>query len=242
MSWVYVRNYASEPRARAVFVGGAPVRRRRRVPELSAPSASWCTRLADPVGRETRSRLMAPSANRIQAGHDRGHRTCEQRSAAMYTSVAAAASGKRPNVLAELAAVEHEHAANRAGKLTEAGEQVPHPTRPRALNGVRGWLARQVSIAAVLPLLEGAAFADAVRYQHDADATVAMAIGERSPARVLTRLRESERMDGPRSIAQRERRHRRDRSGALRAAVFGVNDGLVSNTALVMGFSGSGAS
>ncbi|MER6226590.1 VIT1/CCC1 transporter family protein [Streptomyces sp900105755] len=31
-----------------------------------------------------------------------------------------------------------------------------------------------------------------------------------------------------------------DRSGALRAAVFGVNDGLVSNTALVMGFAGSG--
>jgi VIT1/CCC1 family predicted Fe2+/Mn2+ transporter/predicted MFS family arabinose efflux permease len=39
-----------------------------------------------------------------------------------------------------------------------------------------------------------------------------------------------------------ERRHRGDRSGALRAAVFGVNDGLVSNTALVMGFAGSGAS
>jgi VIT1/CCC1 family predicted Fe2+/Mn2+ transporter len=32
-----------------------------------------------------------------------------------------------------------------------------------------------------------------------------------------------------------------DRSGALRAGVFGVNDGLVSNTSLVMGFAGSGA-
>ena len=36
--------------------------------------------------------------------------------------------------------------------------------------------------------------------------------------------------------------HRSDRSGALRAAVFGVNDWLVSNTSLVMGFAGSGAS
>ncbi len=34
--------------------------------------------------------------------------------------------------------------------------------------------------------------------------------------------------------------HRTDRSGATRAAVFGVSDGLVSNTSLVMGFAGSG--
>ncbi|MEU0967204.1 VIT1/CCC1 transporter family protein [Streptomyces sp. NPDC005917] len=39
-----------------------------------------------------------------------------------------------------------------------------------------------------------------------------------------------------------ERSRRGDRSGALRASVFGVNDGLVSNTALVMGFAGSGVS
>jgi VIT1/CCC1 family predicted Fe2+/Mn2+ transporter/enoyl-CoA hydratase/carnithine racemase len=35
--------------------------------------------------------------------------------------------------------------------------------------------------------------------------------------------------------------HRKDRSGALRAGVFGMSDGLVSNTALVMGLAGSGA-
>ena len=35
--------------------------------------------------------------------------------------------------------------------------------------------------------------------------------------------------------------HRRDRSGALRAGVFGLSDGLVSNTALVMGLAGSGS-
>jgi VIT1/CCC1 family predicted Fe2+/Mn2+ transporter len=40
----------------------------------------------------------------------------------------------------------------------------------------------------------------------------------------------------------REPWHRGDRSGSLRAGVFGVNDGLVSNTSLVMGFAGSGAS
>ena len=41
------------------------------------------------------------------------------------------------------------------------------------------------------------------------------------------------------SIATREDWHRADKSGTLRAAIFGVNDGLVSNTALVMGFAGA---
>ncbi|MGW7237285.1 VIT1/CCC1 transporter family protein [Streptomyces sp. NPDC054804] len=49
--------------------------------------------------------------------------------------------------------------------------------------------------------------------------------------------------DETRNPAERgERTRHGDRSGALRAAVFGVNDGLVSNTALVMGFAGSGIS
>src|SRR6476469_4970265 len=47
--------------------------------------------------------------------------------------------------------------------------------------------------------------------------------------------------DDPGGIRTAERWHRGDRSGALRAEVFGVNDGLVSNTSLVMGFAGSGA-
>jgi vacuolar iron transporter family protein len=38
-----------------------------------------------------------------------------------------------------------------------------------------------------------------------------------------------------------ERWHRGDASGALRAAIFGVNDGLVSNLALVMGVTGGQA-
>jgi VIT1/CCC1 family predicted Fe2+/Mn2+ transporter len=36
--------------------------------------------------------------------------------------------------------------------------------------------------------------------------------------------------------------HRTDKSGSARAAVFGISDGLVSNTALVMGFAGTATS
>ncbi|HEX9551523.1 MAG TPA: VIT1/CCC1 transporter family protein [Candidatus Limnocylindrales bacterium] len=42
-------------------------------------------------------------------------------------------------------------------------------------------------------------------------------------------------------IASRERWHRAGRSGTLRAVIFGVSDGLVSNLALVMGVAGAGA-
>jgi vacuolar iron transporter family protein len=42
-------------------------------------------------------------------------------------------------------------------------------------------------------------------------------------------------------IARREPRPHTDRSGALRAGVFGASDGLVSSSALVMGVAGSGS-
>jgi VIT1/CCC1 family predicted Fe2+/Mn2+ transporter len=47
---------------------------------------------------------------------------------------------------------------------------------------------------------------------------------------------------GPASIVGTERWHVVSRGGSLRAAVFGMNDGLVSNFSLVMGFAGAEAS
>jgi VIT1/CCC1 family predicted Fe2+/Mn2+ transporter len=51
--------------------------------------------------------------------------------------------------------------------------------------------------------------------------------------------RRPRRAPGP---GQGESWHRTDKSGSVRAAVFGVSDGLVSNTALVMGFAGASTS
>jgi VIT1/CCC1 family predicted Fe2+/Mn2+ transporter len=45
----------------------------------------------------------------------------------------------------------------------------------------------------------------------------------------------------PTSVTQMERRHKGYGGGNLRAAVFGVNDGLVSNTSLIMGVAGASA-
>src|ERR1700760_4070320 len=69
-----------------------------------------------------------------------------------------------------------------------------------------------------------------------------MAAAERGPARTLGRLIDGGKPDPRAQVRRREPWHRGDRSGALRAGVFGISDGLVSNTALVMGFAGSGAS
>jgi VIT1/CCC1 family predicted Fe2+/Mn2+ transporter len=46
----------------------------------------------------------------------------------------------------------------------------------------------------------------------------------------------------PTSVAEVGARHRGFGGGNLRAAVFGVNDGLVSNTSLILGVAGAGAS
>src|SRR6202022_2838390 len=164
--------------------------------------------------------------------------SAERRSAALYDGLADAATGERRQVLTELATVERKHAAHWADRLTELGEPVPERGRSDLRIAALSWLARRFSIDAVLPYVERAERADAGLYAGDPDATAAMAVDERSHARVLTRLRDG---GGPATARTREPWHRGDRSGALRAAVFGINDGLVSNASLVMGFAGSGA-
>jgi VIT1/CCC1 family predicted Fe2+/Mn2+ transporter len=175
----------------------------------------------------------------------------ERHSAQLYDGLAQGATGQQREIFTELAAVERRHAGHWATKLADLGEPVPAPGRPALRTRVLSWLGRRFSADAVLPYLERAEHADAGLYQDDPDATASMAVDERSHARVVTRLRDhpGERdhpddargTDPRRSIARREPWHRGDRSGALRASVFGVNDGLVSNTSLVMGFAGSGA-
>jgi VIT1/CCC1 family predicted Fe2+/Mn2+ transporter len=93
----------------------------------------------------------------------------------------------------------------------------------------------------VLPLIERAERSDAGIYDNEPDAAPTMAADERGHARTIGTLIEGGRPGPRQQIGRREPWHRGDRSGSLRAAVFGVSDGLVSNTALVMGFAGSGA-
>jgi len=176
----------------------------------------------------------------------RGLLESERDAAELYSRLADAETGERREIFGELAETERGHAAHWAAKLQAAGAEVPAPGSPSLRTRLLGVAAGRFSTQTVLPLIERAERADAGVYDADPDALPGMAADERGHARTLARLTAgSAGDDGVGSdpiaqIARRERWHRGDRSGALRAAVFGVSDGLVSNTALVMGFAGSG--
>jgi vacuolar iron transporter family protein len=168
--------------------------------------------------------------------------SAERDAAALYSQLADAETGERQRIFRELAEIERKHAAHWEEKLRGEGVEVPAPGRPSLRTRLLGLAARQLSTSAVLPLIERAERADASTYDDDPDAAPGMADDERSHSVVISHLIEGSRPGGREQIGRREPWHRGDRSGALRAAVFGVSDGLVSNTALVMGFAGSGAS
>ena len=166
----------------------------------------------------------------------------ERDAAALYSRIAATETGERRVIFEELADVERRHAAHWEEKIRGAGGTVPPPGRPSVRTRLLSAAARRLSPGAVLPLIERTERADAGRYDSDPDADPGMAADEHGHARTIAKLIEGGRPSPQHQIARREPWHRGDRSGTLRAGVFGVSDGLVSNTALVMGVAGSGAS
>ncbi len=166
----------------------------------------------------------------------------ERDAAALYSRIAEAETGERRKIFEELAVVERRHAAHWEDKLRGAGQAVPPPGRPGLRTRLLAMAAGRLSSSAVLPLIERAERADAGMYDADPDAAPGMAADEHGHARAIAKLREGGRPSPRSQITRREPWHRGDRSGALRAGVFGVSDGLVSNTALVMGIAGSGSS
>ena len=165
----------------------------------------------------------------------------ERDAAALYTSLAESETGERRRIFEELAQIERRHAAHWEGLLTAAGQPIPAAKGPSLRTRLIGTAARRLSTRAVLPMIERGERADAGIYDADPDAAPGMAGDERGHARTLAKLIEGGKPEPRQQIANRERWHRGDRSGALRAGIFGVSDGLVSNTALVMGFAGSGS-
>ncbi len=164
----------------------------------------------------------------------------ERDAAELYSRLAQAETGERQKIFEELAAVECRHAAHWEEKLRDSGATVPPPGRPSLRTRLLATTASRLSPRAVLPLIERAERADAGMYDSEPDAAPGMAADEHGHARTIAKLIEGGRPSPRAQIARREPWHRTDRSGALRAGVFGVSDGLVSNTALVMGVAGSG--
>ena len=166
----------------------------------------------------------------------------ERDAAALYARLAEIETGETQQIFEDLAAVERKHAAHWEDRLRGAGASVPPPGRPSLRTRLLAAAANRLSLGAVLPMIERAERTDAGIYDADPDAGPGMAADEHGHARTIAKLIEGGKPSPRAQIARREPWHRGDRSGALRAGVFGVSDGLVSNTALVMGIAGSGAS
>ncbi|HET7473538.1 MAG TPA: VIT1/CCC1 transporter family protein [Candidatus Limnocylindrales bacterium] len=147
----------------------------------------------------------------------------------------------RADAFRRIASNERRHADVWATKLREAGVDVPPaPTRPRPRVAVIVLLARLFGTRAVSDLvtaLEGDE-EDIYEGQGSSPEVEAIAADEREHAEIWRKLKDPS-YHPDRDIADRERWHRSGRSGTLRAVIFGVSDGLVSNLALVMGVAGA---
>jgi vacuolar iron transporter family protein len=144
----------------------------------------------------------------------------EQAEAAVYRDLAGRRTGEEREILLALADAEGRHEQH---WRTLLGDQIGQPRRAALRTRLLGFLARHFGSVFVLALAQRAE--DRSTYDTDVDATAAMAADEHMHAEVV------------RALAARGRNRL---SGTFRAAVFGANDGLVSNLSLVLGISASG--
>jgi len=169
----------------------------------------------------------------------------ERNAAALYRALARREkSPQRAELLEEIAQAEDRHAAVMEQRLREMGVALPkHRLGPRVR--VMSLLARVFGAKAVLPIVESFEAKDlnAYRGPEQDPAVQALAADERGHFRTIGRMARSSPAALPvtAEIAQHERWHRSGGSGTLRASIFGVSDGLVSNLSLVMGFAGAQA-
>jgi VIT1/CCC1 family predicted Fe2+/Mn2+ transporter len=179
-----------------------------------------------------------PSPSQADVERYRHNYLVEMDGIALYRSMAAAERDeKRAEIFEKLAQNEERHAQRWARLIQTAGSSVPDyhlSLRVRAL----GWVARSFGTQRVLPIISSLEARDEAGYMHQPEAA-GLPAEERAHSRTLWAMAGGP--PGAAAIVGTERWHRMSRGGSLRAAVFGINDGLVSNFSLVMGFAGAEA-
>ena len=165
---------------------------------------------------------------------------------------------RRVDAFKRIAGNERRHADIWAGRLRELGADVPPAGRPRLRVRFIILAARLLGTSAVSELVKALEGDEEAAYEaQDSPEVAAIAADEREHAIIWDRLTAAERtteMGDPArdgvgvarrarsaaEIGRRETWHRAGgRSGTLRAVIFGVSDGLVSNLSLVMGVAGA---
>jgi VIT1/CCC1 family predicted Fe2+/Mn2+ transporter len=167
----------------------------------------------------------------------------EKDSAYLYRVLAEVESDERlSGIYRRLAETEEKHLRFWEERLREAGETVSE-RRVGWRTRVLGWLARRFGPQFVLPTIDAQEQVDSSNYATQSETRgTRMPSEESSHARLLREISSgsSRGLEGG-AIARLEGRRHRAASGgnALRAAVLGANDGLLSNFSLVMGVVGA---
>jgi vacuolar iron transporter family protein len=155
---------------------------------------------------------------------------------------------RRSRAFRMIAGNERRHADIWASKLRERGADVPDPGPPRLRVRFIILLARIFGTRAVSDLVQALEGDEEETYDAQASPEVAaIAADEREHAEIWKRLegageeaaRATVRAHPAGGDGRSERWHRTGQSGTLRAVIFGVSDGLVSNLSLVMGVAGA---
>ena len=157
---------------------------------------------------------------------------------------------RRAAAFRHIASNERRHGEIWAEKLRQQGVAVPPAGGPRPRVRLIIWLARLFGTRAVGDLVQALEGDEEEAYESQPSAEVeSIAADERRHAEIWRELQAGG--PGPAvagtpaadrstaDISARERWHRTGQTGTLRATIFGVNDGLVSNLALVMGVAGA---
>jgi VIT1/CCC1 family predicted Fe2+/Mn2+ transporter len=166
----------------------------------------------------------------------------ERSSAALYQVLSEAEKDPRlAEIYRRMVKVEIGHAERWETQIVAAGGTVPQ-FKPGLRTRILMWLGRTFGPSLVLPSMQTMEQEGTKSYAAQG-AEKDMVADESSHARILKQMQGggSGGMTGS-ALAQLEGRHRSTGGNALRAAVLGANDGMVSNLSLVMGVAGASLS
>ena len=183
--------------------------------------------------------------NPVQAMTDAtllAHLQDEMDGATLYKTLADLEKNEQlAEIYRRLAAVEEKHATLWRERLAANGTPIP-PYTPSWRTRTLITLARRFGVGMILPSVATLEQVDSHKYNLQGDAS-SLAGEEKSHARLLSHIvgPSPTGLEGS-SVARIEGRHRASSGNALRAAVLGANDGLVSNLSLIMGVAGASMS
>ena len=190
---------------------------------------------AQAEGVRTASEDSSPATGHIPARHHpvtqpseaqirrwRRYLADEESEARIYRYLAQRAEGEEREILMQVAEAEKRHQQHWRDML---GEHVGKPVRPSLSSAFLQFMAKHFGSVFILAMAQMAESRSP--YAEDPDATEEMAADEAIHEEIIRALATN---------------GREKLSGNFRAAVFGANDGLVSNLALTIGITASGAS